>query len=169
MPLDRIAEIYEKLHEVGADHGLVDLGSHAFNGLRMEKAYRASGELTTDIGMFDVGLDRFFRDEGRDFIGKDAALLNKSSVGWELFYCAVESDNIDVHGGEPVLLNGKPVGLTTSGGYGYTVDQSLAFAFVRKGTPKEGLTVQMVNKEYALVVLEDAAFDPENIRPRADT
>ena len=55
-------------------------------------------------------------------------------------------DDIDIHGGEPVLLRGKPVGLTTSGGYGYTVGKSLGWLFVRKGTPKVGLQVQILNK-----------------------
>ena len=49
-PLDHIGALYDALHEVGGKHGLVDLGSYAFNGMRMEKAYRASGELTTDVG-----------------------------------------------------------------------------------------------------------------------
>lgn len=168
LPLDRIAEVYDKLHEVGAAHGLVDLGGYAFNGLRMEKAYRASGELTTDIGMFDVGLDRFFRPEGREFIGKEATLAAKDHVGWELLYCEVHSHGIDVHGGEAVLLNGAPVGLTTSGGYGYAVGKSLAFVFVRKGTPHQGLSVMLLNQEHALTVLDEPAFDPDNLRPRQD-
>lgn len=168
MPLDRIAEVYDKLHQVGAAHGLVDLGGYAFNGLRMEKAYRASAEMTTDIGMFDVGLDRFFRAEGRDFVGKDAALAARDHVDWEMLYCEVHSDHIDVYGGEAVLLDGAPVGLTTSGGYGYTVGKSLAFVFVRKGTPHQGLKVLLLNQEHALTVLDKAAFDPENLRPRQE-
>lgn len=168
MPLDRIAEVFDKLHQVGAAHGLVDLGGYAFNGLRMEKAYRASAEMTTDIGMFDVGLDRFFRAEGRDFVGKDAALAARDHVDWEMLYCEVHSDHIDVYGGEAVLLDGAPVGLTTSGGYGYTVGKSLAFVFVRKGTPHQGLKVLLLNQEHALTVLDKAAFDPENLRPRQE-
>ena len=165
-PLDRISELYDALHEAGAKHGLVDLGSYAFNGMRMEKAYRASSELTTDVGPFDVGLERFVRAEGRNFIGRDAALAR--DPGWELFYAELHSDGIDIHGGEPVLLGGKPVGLTTSGGYGYTVGKSLGWLFVRKGTPKSGLKVQLLNREYDVTVHDDPVFDPENLRPRAD-
>ena len=102
-PLNRIAEIYDALFEVGAAYGLTDLGSYAFNGMRMEKAYRASGELTTDVGPHDVGLDRFVVTEGRDFTGKDALLAH--SPHWELFYAEVHASGIDIHGGEPVLLN----------------------------------------------------------------
>ena len=65
-------------------HGLTDIGSYAFNGMRMEKAYRASGELT-NVGPLDVGLDRFVVSQGRDFIGQDALISHDPE--WELFYC----------------------------------------------------------------------------------
>ncbi len=166
VPLDRIGALYDALFEAGTKHGLVDLGSYAFNGMRMEKAYRASGELTTDVGPFDVGLDRFVRAEGRDFIGKDALLARDPD--WQLFYAELHAEGIDIHGGEPVLLNGTPVGLTTSGGYGYTVGKSLGWLFVRKGTPREGLSVQILNRAIPVTVHDDALFDPQNLRPRSE-
>ncbi|WP_166416920.1 FAD-dependent oxidoreductase [Cochlodiniinecator piscidefendens] len=165
-PLDRITELYDALFNAGEKHGLTDIGSYAFNGMRMEKAYRASGELTTDIGPFDVGLERFVRSEGRDFTGRDAVLARTPE--WELFYGELHADNIDIHGGEPVVQNGKIVGLTTSGGYGYTVGKSLGWLFVRKGTSKEGLKVQILNTEYEVTIHDDAVFDPENLRPRSE-
>ena len=165
-PLAQIAQLYDALFEAGSKHGLTDLGSYAFNGMRMQKAYRASGELTTDVGPYDVGLDRFVVSEGRDFLGKTA--LMATEPGWELLYAELHSDNIDIHGGEPVLLNGQPVGLTTSGGYGYTVDKSLGWLFVRKGTPHKGLSVQILNHNYNVTVHQDALFDPQNLRPRSE-
>lgn len=165
-PLDRMGTLYDALHAAGAELGLVDLGSYALNGMRMEKAYRASAELTTDAGPFDVGLERFVRSEERDFIGRDALLAHTPQ--WELLYAEVHSQDIDVHGGEPVLLNGTPVGLTTSGGYGYTVGKSLGWLFVRKGTPREGLSVQILNQAIPVTIHPDAIFDPQNLRPRSE-
>ncbi|WP_170416046.1 FAD-dependent oxidoreductase [Ruegeria atlantica] len=165
-PLDQIGAIYDALFEAGEKHGLVDLGSYAFNGMRMEKAYRASGELTTDIGPFDVGLERFVATENRDFVGR-AALMERDPT-WELLYAELHSDDIDIHGGEPVLLDGKPVGLTTSGGYGYSIGKSLGWLFVRKGTPHDGLKVQILNREIATTVHPNALFDPQNLRPRSE-
>ena len=123
----------------------------------MEKAYRASGELTTDVGPLDVGLDRFAISQGRDFIGRDALISHDPE--WELFYCELHADDIDIHGGEPVL-RGKPVGLTASGGYG-TVGKSLGWLFVRKGTPKVGLQVQILNKAYDATVLKIRPLIPK--------
>ncbi len=165
-PLDQIGAMYDALFEAGEKHGLVDLGSYAFNGLRMEKAYRASGELTTDIGPFDVGLERFVVTENRDFVGRTA--LMERGPTWELLYAELHSDDIDIHGGEPVLLEGKLVGLTTSGGYGYSIGKSLGWLFVRKGTPHDGLKVQILNREIATTVYPDALFDPQNLHPRSE-
>ena len=165
-PLEQIGLLYDALFKAGEPHGLTDIGSYAFNGLRMEKAYRASSELTTDVGPLDVGLERFVVADGRDFLGKEALLARDPR--WELYYAELHADKIDVHGGEPVLLEGKLVGQTTSGGYGYTVGKSLGWLFVRKGTPKAGLKVQILNKTYDATVMENAAFDPGNLRPRAE-
>ncbi|TMV09949.1 FAD-dependent oxidoreductase [Ruegeria sediminis] len=165
-PLNRIAELYDALFAVGAMHGLTDLGSYAFNGMRMEKAYRASGELTTDVGPLDVGLERFVVTDGRDFLGKDALLSREPQ--WELLYAELHSDDHDILGGEPVLSDGHAVGLTTSGGYGYTVGKSLGWLFVRKGTPRRGLSVQILNREIPVTIHEEALFDPQNLRPRSE-
>jgi len=165
-PLDRIAEIYDALFGVGEKHGLTDLGSYAFNGMRMEKAYRASGEMTTDVGPFDVGLERFVVSEGREFIGKNA-LMNRPSE-WDLLYAELHSDDIDIHGGEPVFHNGKPVGLTTSGGFGYTTGKSLGWLFVRKGTPTDGLSVHILNTPVPVTIHRQPVFDSQNLRPRSE-
>ncbi|WP_171177027.1 FAD-dependent oxidoreductase [Ruegeria sp. HKCCD8929] len=165
-PLDRIAELYDALFAAGEKHGLTDLGSYAFNGMRMEKAYRASAELTTDIGPFDVGLDRFVVTDGRDFVGKETLL--SGAPEWELLYAELHAEGIDIHGGEPVLLGDKVVGLTTSGGYGYTVGKSLGWLFVRKGTSRDRLAVQILNATHPVTIHDTALFDPENLRPRSE-
>ncbi len=166
-PLDRIAEIYDALFAAGTAHGLIDLGSYAFNGMRMEKAYRASGELTADVGPLDVGLERFVVTKDRNFIGKEALL--RRDPEWELLYAELHSGDIDIHGGEPVVRNGQIVGLTTSGGYGYTVGKSLGWLFVRKGTPRDSLRVQILNREIAVTVHDAALFDAQNQRPNSES
>ena len=128
----------------------------------MEKAYRASGELTTDVGPLEVGLTGLLSVKGDSLV---YALLSHDPE-WELFYCELHADDIDIHGGEPVLAACR--GLDHPGGYGYTVGKSLGWLFVRKGTPKVGLQVQILNKAYDATVLEDPAFDPENLRSRVE-
>ena len=165
-PLDQIGALYDALFDAGQSHGLTDIGAYAFNGMRLEKAFRASGEMTTDVGPFDVGLDRFVVTKERNFLGMDALLARPPE--WELLYAELHSDDIDIHGGEPVLLGDTPVGLTTSGGYGYSLGKSLGWLFVRKGTPHNDLSVQILNRAIPVTVHYAPLFDPQNLRPRSE-
>ena len=167
MPLDSISDVYDGLFEAGAGHGLRDLGSHAFNSLRMEKAYRASSELTPDIGMVEAGMLRFFRPEGREFIGKDATLKAMDErPRWRLAYLEVDADDADCHGGEAVLHDGRAVGLVSSGAYGHFIGKSLAFGFVQVDCPAEDLTVMILGEERAARELACPAHDPTSRRSR---
>jgi len=62
----------------------------------------------------------------------------------------------------------KPIGVTTSGGYGHYTGRSLGFAFVdtafaAAGTP---LTVELLGEMRAATVTADAVWDPNNDRLR---
>ena len=163
-PLDSIGVIYDALFAAGAAHGLRDIGSHALNAMRIEKAYAASAELTTDVGMAEAGLMRFFKPDGRDFLGRNATLDVKSD--WRLVYGALPSAPFECHGGEPVLAGDAVVGLTTSGGYGHSVGKSLVFAYLRADAPDRGLSVQLLNESHSLHLLDEPAWDPASERPR---
>ena len=56
------------------------------------------------------------------------------------------------------------IGLTTSGGYGFTVDKSLAFAYVDEANAAPGteLGVLILNDMRKATVLDGPAFDPNN-------
>ena len=100
------------------------------------------------------------------WFGKQALLDREPQ--WQLLYGELHSDDIDIHGGEPVLHNGQVVGLTTSGGFGYTIGKSLGWLFVRAGTSNEGLAVQILNREIPVTIHPDALVDPQNQRPRSE-
>lgn len=167
LPLTQIAQLYDALHQAGKDVGLTDIGSHAFNALRMEKAYRASAELTPDVGMLEADLMRFFHPEARAFIGREATLVKaQKAPSWRLVYLQVDCKDADPQGGEAVCHKGRVVGMTTSGGYGHHVGLSLAFAYVQADCPDEGLTVDILNHARAAHVLPQPAYDPDNARQR---
>jgi len=167
---DRAAELYDALFAADAEHGcgLTDFGSHALNSLRMEKAYLTRFELTHDVGPYQAGVERWVRPERKSFIGSDA--LGGAPVGddWKLAYLDVDVPDAegaaDCLGGEVVMQGGVAVGLTTSGGYGFTVDKSLAFAYVRASAAEPGteLSVLILGVERSAVVLDGPAFDSEN-------
>lgn len=168
MPLERLAEVYDGLLEAGSARGLRDLGGHAFNSLRLEKAYRASSELTPDIGMAEAGLLRFFRPDGREFIGRKATLRTiEEGARWRLAMLEVDAADADCHGGEAVIRNGEAIGNVSSGGFGHAVGKSLAFAFVPADAPGDGLSVLILGEERQARELPEPAYDPANLRPRS--
>ena len=90
---------------------------------------------------------------------------------WVCAYLSIEADGeMDGHGGEAVMLDGTVVGATASVAYGHTVGRILAFAYIKPHAAEPGteLDVVIMNEKRSAIVLGDAAYDPENLRPRAD-
>lgn len=72
-------------------------------------------------------------------------------------------------GNEPVFDGDRVIGITTSGAYGYTVGQSLAFAYVESGYASPGTTfeVGILGERRAATVQAEPLYDPRNERLRA--
>jgi dimethylglycine dehydrogenase len=141
------------------------------NSLRMEKSYRAWGsELTTEIDMFEASMERFIRLDKPDFIGK-AATLSKHQRGprMKLVCLDVANTDSDCVGNEPVFRGDKIVGLTTSGGFGHTVNKSLAFAYVDPSmtTIGTGFDVLMFGEKRQAAIIAESPWDPANERLKA--
>ena len=58
------------------------------------------------------------------------------------------------------------VGVITSGGYGFRVKKSLAFAYVQADLAKAGieLSVKILGSFRKAIVLNEMAYDPKNAR-----
>ncbi len=154
---------YDALWAAGKDLGVANFGSHALNSLRLEKRYLTRHELTHDIGPGQAGVSGFLRKD-RGFIGADRLDDEPTGADWRLVYLDVDAADADCHGGEGVLLDGEPVGITTSGGYGHTVGKSLAFAYVSPAASANGteLTVDILDDHRRAVVIDGPAYDPDN-------
>ena len=166
-----IKQVYETVWESGGDYGIASFGTYSLNSLRMEKAYKGWGaELTNEITMVEADLMRFFYKEKDDFCGKQATLnVNKSKINSALVYFEVQPGDNDVAGGEVVLDGGRPIGITTSGGYGHFTGKSLGFAYVEPqySTPGSSFDVLLIDKVRKATVLANPVWDPSNTRLRA--
>jgi dimethylglycine dehydrogenase len=69
-------------------------------------------------------------------------------------------------GNEPVYSGDKIVGLTTSGGYGYAVKKSLAFAYVDPGMTSIGadFDVLVFGEKRKASIVGESPWDPANTR-----
>jgi dimethylglycine dehydrogenase len=124
--------LFDAVCAAGEDLGLRPFGARALDSLRLEKGFGAFGrEHTRDRTPFETGLDRFVQWDRADFIGREALLpLRERPPARRIQLFAVAAEDADCCGNEPVLADGVPVGRVTSGGFGHTVGQSLALAFV---------------------------------------
>lgn len=169
--MEDMQELYDALWEAGREFDIVDFGSYAVNSMRMEKAYKGWGsELTNEITMVEADVMRFFGQDKAGFTGKQATLevLAKPLLN-KIVYLEVDAGDCDIVGSEPVFARGRPVGMTTSGGYGHVTRKSLGFAFVdaRFSTPGTKLTLELLGETRQAVVLDEPAWDPEAKRSRA--
>lgn len=167
--LNEMGAVYDELFAQGADLGVTDFGSYALNSLRMEKAYLTRFELTHDIGPAQAGVEFFVKRDKGDFIGSDRLDDPPTGNPWKLVYLDVDADDADCLGGEGVFVDGNAIGLTTSGGYGFTVQKSLAFAYVdaAHAAPETALQVMILGELRSATVLAGPVFDPKNEQLKA--
>ena len=166
-PIKQMESLYDAIYEVGKKDNISNFGTYAVNSLRIEKAYRGWGaELTGEISLIEAGMDRFFNlNKKSNFIGSET-LREKQQAGVDIkiVYLEIDVDDADARGNEPVYHNNKIVGVVTSGGYGFRINKSLAFAYVKSGLAKDGieLFIEIQGQKRKAKILNAPAYDPQN-------
>ncbi|MBC7491455.1 MAG: aminomethyltransferase, partial [Novosphingobium sp.] len=166
--MTHLAALYEAVWTAGQEFGIANYGLYAVNTMRMEKGYKAWGsELTNELTMIEAGMDRFIQFKKDDFVGKQATL--DAPDRFRIVYGEVDATDVDVRGAEPCLVDGKSIGLTTSGGYGHRVGKSLFFACVPLdyAAPGSCFAIQLQGELREARVLEHPAYDPDNAKMKA--
>jgi glycine cleavage system aminomethyltransferase T len=104
------------------------------------------------------------------FVGEEALRLVKADGPRRRLACLVLGDRRDVVlGGEPVLgQGGQVVGRVTSGGLGYTVGASIAYAYLPPDVAAPGarLEIDLFGVARPAVVMKQPLFDPAGERVR---
>ena len=154
------------LLEAGAEFGIREFGFNALLSLRLEKGFGIwSAEFTQGYTPGMTGMDRWIDWEKDQFVGQSAALKERDGNGpsQKLVMLEVEASDADASGYEPVWNNDNLVGFVTSGGYGHTVNKSLAMALINSDLAKEGqnLKVHVVGVEKDAKVIQMSPYDPE--------
>jgi glycine cleavage system aminomethyltransferase T/glycine/D-amino acid oxidase-like deaminating enzyme len=162
-------QLWDTIWSAGRSHGLAAGGYKAIDSLRLEKGYRVWGsDITPEDTPLEAGLGFAVKVDKGDFIGRDALLGAKEPT--RRLACLVLDDPRSVAlGSEPVRVDGEIVGRVTSGGYGYTVERSIGYAYLpaasaAPGTPVE---VEIFGESIGGTVAEEPLFDPRGERIRA--
>jgi 4-methylaminobutanoate oxidase (formaldehyde-forming) len=169
-PSEFAVRLWDSLFAAGARHGLVPGGYKAIESLRLEKGYRVWGsDITSADTPFEAGLGSAVRfDKDVEFIGK-AALLAARSPARRLACLVLDDPRAVVLGSEPVRIDGRPVGRVTSGGYGYSVERSIAYAYLPTDElkPSRRVEVGIFGRFVGGEVVAEPLFDPTGSRIRA--
>jgi dimethylglycine dehydrogenase len=154
------------LLEAGASHGIHEYGFNALLSLRLEKSFGIwSAEFTQGYTAGMTAMDRWIDWEREGFIGREAAIAERDGNGpaQRQVTLEIDADGADASGYEPIWAGEEKVGFVTSGGYGHTVDKSLAMALVNAEQAQEGtkLTVHVVGVARRAKVIAASPYDPE--------
>jgi 4-methylaminobutanoate oxidase (formaldehyde-forming) len=159
--------LWDTLWEAGRRHGLVAGGYKAIDSLRLEKGYRVWGaDITPEDTPYEAGLG-FAVKLDKDFVGKDA--LAGAEPARRLACIVLAEPRSVVLGSEPVRIDGVPVGRVTSGGYGYTVGRSIAYAYVpaEHAQPGQPVEIEVFGERVEGEIAAEPLFDPAGERVKA--
>ena len=170
-PTEYGLQLWDTIWKAGEPHGMVPAGYRAIESLRIEKGYRVwSSDITPEDNPYEAGLGfAVALDKTVDFIGKPAlAKAKREGITRRLRPVLLEDREAITFGGEPVRVNQEVAGRVTSGGYGYTIDRSIAYAYLPVAcTPGSQVEVQVFGKWVAATVAAEPLYDPKGERIRA--
>jgi glycine cleavage system T protein len=168
-PMEFGLRLWDTIWAAGQEHGLVAGGYKAIDSCRLEKGYRVWGaDITPEDTPYEAGLGFAVKLEKGDFSGRDA-LLEKQEPERKLVCLVLEDPHSVALGSEPVRLDGQVAGRVTSGGYGYTVERSIAYAYLPATEAEVGraVEVEIFGRSVPGEIAAEPLYDPEGAAIRA--
>jgi len=164
--------LWRTLWESGEPFGLVAGGYRAIDSLRLEKGYRVWGaDITPDETPYEGGVGFCVKlDKEAGFIGRDALVAARERGPRRRLCCLTLEDPRSVAlGNEPVRIGDDIVGRVTTGGYGYSVDRSIAYAYLPPDQTRAAteVAVEIFGRWVPGEVAEEPLLDPSGERLRS--
>lgn len=144
VPKEKISALWQSLLNIG----IIPCGLAARDTLRLEAGMLLYGQ---DMNETNTPLESglawtvSFQPEDRDFIGMQAMLFQKQHGLQQKLVGLTLQDKGIMRSGHPVIIDGLPNGIITSGTYSPTLEKSIAFARVPIDT-KETVSVDIRGK-----------------------
>ena len=160
--------LWDTIWEAAREHGLVAGGYKAIDSLRLEKGYRVWGaDVTPDDTPYEAGLGFAVKPEKGEFVGCEA-LAAADELERRLACLVLDDPRAVALGSEPVRV-GDELGRVTSGGYGYTVECSIAYAYLPSEAVEPGteVAVEIFGEWVPGRVTQEPLYDPEGERLRS--
>jgi glycine cleavage system aminomethyltransferase T/glycine/D-amino acid oxidase-like deaminating enzyme len=164
--------LWRTLWEAGQPHGMLAGGYRAIDSLRLEKGYRVWGaDITPDETPYEGGVGFCVKLEKEGgFVGRGALIeADREGPRSRLRCLTLEDPRSIALGNEPVRVGGEVVGRVTTGGYGYTVERSIAYAYLPpdSSAPGTAVEVEIFGRWVGGEVVAEPLIDPKGARIRA--
>jgi 4-methylaminobutanoate oxidase (formaldehyde-forming) len=163
--------LWDTLWQAGSPMGMLAGGYRAIDSLRLEKGYRVwSTDITPEHDPFEAGLGFAVRTAKEiAFIGREALVAQDRQRPAQKLCCLVLDDPRSVVlGNEPVRADGRVLGRVTSGGYGFSVQRSIAYAYLPTDLSGVGTRgeVEVFGQWVGCTVATEPLYDPDGARIR---
>ena len=170
IPLEIANKIYKTITQTGKKFDLAHAGTHTMDILRMEKGYLHWGhDISPEENQYESGLKfTISYSKNVNFIGRDSLIKIKDKKPSKQFLMFALKDSkpgdpLMLHE-EPIYLEDKIIGRTTSGNYSFCFDKNLTFGYVKtKHSMAElktmNLFVEVEKKKYPIYILSKPLID----------
>jgi glycine cleavage system aminomethyltransferase T/glycine/D-amino acid oxidase-like deaminating enzyme len=164
--------LWQAIWEAGQPHGIVAGGYRAIDSLRLEKGYRVWGaDITSGETPYEGGVGFCVKlDKSGGFVGRGALIEARERGLSSCLCCLALADPRSIAlGNEPVRIGGEIAGRVTTGGYGYTVARSIAYAYLPPQHSEAGtaVEVEIFGRWVEGEVASEPLFDPKGERVRS--
>ena len=165
--------LWNAIWAAGEPHGIVAGGYRAIDSMRLEKGYRVWGaDITPDetpTRAASASASSWTR-RADSSAGTPWPRRRSGPAPTRLCCLLLEDPRSVALGNEPVRVDGEICGRVTSGGYGYTVERSIAYAYLppEHAEPGTAVAVEIFGRWVEGEVASEPLFDPEGKRIRTD-
>jgi 4-methylaminobutanoate oxidase (formaldehyde-forming) len=161
---DNGKEIYDLIINIGKDFDLTHCGAHTMDTMRMESGFLHWGhDISPEENQYQAGLNFAINyKKPFDFIGKEKLLkIKDQKLDRRIVMLALK----DSKPGEPLLLHEEPIylddkiiGKTTSGNYSFNYNKNLSFGYINCHFSNEqlfdkNLYIEIEKKKYSAELL----------------
>jgi glycine cleavage system aminomethyltransferase T/glycine/D-amino acid oxidase-like deaminating enzyme len=173
IPTEFATHVFDTVMQAG--HPPVLAGFHALHSLRTESAYRHWGhDITEEDDPVSAGLG-FALSQSKSYVGRTAIdSIRRSKRTRRLAALKLNDPEPLIHHDEPILLDGRIIGRTTSGRYGHSVGAAMGLAWITHEDGVDagflqsgGFTIEVAGERYPIDISLRPFYDPERRRVRS--
>ena len=148
--------LLKHLMQAGSSYQSGFYGAFAMNSMRLEKGYRAWGsDLTSERTPLEAGLAYLVKSESRDFIGREAMLARAQAEDhWSMHLLEFIDPEFDPFYSHVIFRQQQPVGMVTSGSYGFRLNKAIGLAYFRTAVAlDDDLEVEILGRRSAAKII----------------